>query len=424
MRRAKAVTREMIRAAADEDDDQVRRGMVTYARAIQEAKRLRAMVALAETEPEIAIKPEALDVDPWLFNVANGTIDLRTGIIRPHERGDLITKVSPVVYDASATCATFDRFLAEAQPDPEIRAYLLRWLGYCMTGLVREHAFPINYGTGRNGKGTLVNIALHIFGDYGKQVPTELLMVARGERHPTERATLLGVRFAAAAETDEGRCLNVALVKQLTGGDPIAARFMRQDFFDFMPSHKLMLSTNHRPLIKETKDAIWSRVQLVPWAVSFKGREDTEMGDKLKGEASGVLNRLLAGCLEWQRIGLAPPRAVQAASAAYREEQDVLGDFFAERCVFEPDARVSRPRLREAYDLWCRENGERFPLSPKAFAEAVRERGAKDGWVSQQRGWIGVGLASTTAPHFAAPIFGSSRYTAPRENNMETRVVK
>lgn len=399
MRRAKATVRRMYGEAGATGDPGARAALAKHAAESEQASRLAAIVKLAETETQIAITTEALDADPWAFNVANGTIDLRTGVILPHRREALITKLSPVTFDPTATCTTFDRFLAEAQPDPEVRAYLQRLVGYALTGVIREHVLPIFHGVGCNGKSTFVTVLFELFGDFGAPVPTELLMVKRGEAHPTERASLLGKRFVAATETEENRSLNVALVKLLTGGDAITARHMREDFFTFMPTHKIVLSTNHRPIIRETKNAIWRRVQLVPWAVSFDGREDTKLGEKLTAELPGILRWAVEGCLAWQGAGLAPPAIVQVASRDYQAEMDTLGDFFAERCIFEPEGRVSRPKLREAYEAWAKENGERVPLGPKAFAEQVRERGAQDigsmremGRTTPVAGWRGLRL--------------------------------
>jgi putative DNA primase/helicase len=234
---------------------------------------------------------------------------------------------------------------------------------------------PTNYGPGRNGKGVFTNTLLHVMGAYAKQIPTELLTVKRGDAHPTDRATLLGCRFAAAVETEQERALNVALVKQLTGGDRISARFMRQDFFEFEPTHKLMLSTNHRPVIGETKNAIWDRVLLIPWPVVIpEAEQDKELPDKLKTEASGILSWAVDGCLAWQKQGLNPPAAIRAATRDYREEQDFLASFLEECCIVQCDAKATGSDLFRAYRLWAARNGETIQ-SQIAFAERLAENG-------------------------------------------------
>ncbi len=400
MRRAKGTVRAMYPEAAMLPDKHERETLAGHAIDSEDVARLNAMVKLAETEPEIAITPAKLDTNPWLLNVLNGTLDLQTGKLSAHRREDLITKLAPVSYDPRATCPRFMQFLTEVQPCIALRAYLKRLSGYGATGVIREHVLPVFYGVGRNGKGVFTNTVQHVFGDYALTVPAELLMAKQNPDHPTGLSDLFGCRLAVAAETEQNRGLATALVKQLTGGDPIAARRMHKDFFRFLPTHKLLLSTNHRPVIKETKDAIWDRVHLIPWEVRFPpDKQDKELGEKLRAEASGILSWIVEGCLEWQRLGLAPPPRVVAATAQYREDMDQLGDFLTECCVLEAGARVARPTLRNAYELWARDIGLRFPLDPKGFAESLRERGCTEltsmrepGRPKPVRGWEGIRL--------------------------------
>jgi len=375
MRRAKLTIRALYAHAARLEDDR-RTALIEHAIRSEKHARLRDMVASTESEPGIAVRLADFDADPWRFNVCNGTIDLSTGHLHAHRREDLLTKRAPVVYDPDASCPLWDAFLLRVQPDPEVRALLDRLAGYALTGVIREHVLPIHYGSGRNGKGTWTDTLLYVMGDYAKQIPTELLMVRQGEAHPTERATLLGCRFAAAVETEQGRSLNVSLVKQLTGGDRISARFMRQDFFDFDPTHKLSLSTNHKPIIRETKDAIWERVMLVPWTVKIPEEErDLSMKEKLRAEAPGILARLVRGCLAWQRTGLASPAVVQAATRAFRGEMDRVQDFLDERCcMVEVSAREGATKLFKCYQSWCESNGMR-EMSQKEFSEQLVEKG-------------------------------------------------
>jgi putative DNA primase/helicase len=355
---------------------------------------------LAESEVGVAIVASRFDADPWLLNVENGTIDLRTGELHPHRREDLITKIAPVIYETDAECPRWTKFLEEVQPDPGLRAYLRRLAGYSATGVVRDHVLPIFYGSGRNGKGVYTNANQHVLGDYARIVPTEVLMAKQLDDHPTGRMVLFGCRLAIASETEQNRGLATALVKQLTGGDPITARLMRKDYVTFLPTHKLLLATNYRPVIKETKDAIWDRVHLVPWNQRFLlEKQDKQLGEKLKAEASGILRWMVEGCLEWQRIGLAPPETVVAATEQYRKDMDLLGDFFAECCVLDAGAQVSRPTLRRAYEQWAEEVGQKHTLDPKGFADVLRERGCIDvpslretGRPTPVRGWKGIRL--------------------------------
>jgi putative DNA primase/helicase len=398
VRRAKRTIRAMRKQVREFPGDP--KTFLDHVNASERVERVNAMIKLAQSEPRIAVPANVFDRDPWLLNVENGTIELRTGVLREHRREDLITKLAPVAYDVNATCPRWDRFLIEVQPEFETRAYLSRLAGYATTAVIREHVLPVFYGRGRNGKGVYTNTLQHVLGDYATTIPVELLMAKQNDAHPTERMTLLGCRLAVASETEQNRQLATAMVKQLTGGDPITGRYMRRDYVTFQPTHKLMLATNNRPVIRETKDAIWDRVHLIPWAARFVGKQqDKTLGDKLKAEASGILQRLVEGCLEWQRIGLDPPPAVVAATAQYRVDMDAIGDFIAERCFLEPDARVSRAELRNSYEAWCMEVGEKFPLGAKAFAEALRERELVEvpslrvpGRKTPVRGWQGIRL--------------------------------
>lgn len=318
------------------------------------------------------------DREPWLLNCENGTLDLRTATLRPHRPEDLITKLAPVAWDATASSAEFDAFLARVQPDADVRAYLQRHAGYAATGVIREHVFPIWYGSGRNGKGTLTDAVRAALGDYATDIPAEMLTVRKNDAHPTERMCLLGARFASASETASNTALDVAFVKRATGGDAITARHMAKDFVTFEPTHKLVLSTNNRPKIREGSDAIWKRVHLVPWEVQIPDNEiDASLRDRLREEhRAAVLRWIVDGCLAWQRQGLAPPTRIVAATRAYREdsEPDVLA-FLRERCVLEPEGRIARKELLGALNAWLAEDGSE-PVSAKLLGDYIAENAA------------------------------------------------
>jgi len=400
MRCAKNTVRGMYAEAATVKDTKAREDLAEHALKSEHVARLGAMVTLAESEAKVALVATKLDTNPWLLNVANGTLDLRTGALLPHRRDDLITKLAPFVYDPTATCPRWQQFLVEVQPKVEIRAYLKRLIGYAATGVIREHVLPIPYGAGRNGKGVFTNTVGYVLGEYSSIVPTELLMAKQFDDHPTGRMVLFGCRLALASETEQNRKLAIALVKQLTGGDPITAHYMRKDFVTFDPTHKLILSTNHRPVITETKDAIWDRVHLIPWDQRFPpDKQDKALGEKLRAEAPGILRWIVEGCLEWQLIGLSPPPIIVAATDQYRKDMDLLGDFLAEICVLDPAGQVARPTLRRAYEAWAEEVGQKYTLDPKGFADMLRERGCVEasslrepGRKTPVRGWKGIRL--------------------------------
>lgn len=287
------------------------------------------MVTLAESEPGIPVLPGELDRDPWLLNVKNGTVDLRTGELRPHKRDDLITKIVPVEYDSEASCPTWLAFLNRIMDGNErLIAFLQRAAGYSLTASTQEQCFFLLYGTGANGKSVFLTTLLAVMGDYGIQAAPDLLLAKSGESHPTEVADLFGARLVVATETEAGRRLAENLVKQHTSGDRLKARFMRQDFFEFEATFKIWLATNNKPIVKGTDYAIWRRIKLIPFTVTIPPEErDKSLPAKLRQELHGILAWAVQICLEWQKYGLNEPQEVTAATCAYRDEQDILGSW-------------------------------------------------------------------------------------------------
>src|SRR5262249_26561535 len=250
--------------------------------------------------------------------------------------------------------------------------YLQRVAGYCLTGDVSEQCMWFLYGTGCNGKSTFVGTIRDLMGDYGAQLVAELLMVKTHEAHPTERADLFGKRFVATIETEEGKRLAEALMKQLTGGDNIRARRMRQDFFEFTPTHKLWLVANHKPVIRGTDHAVWRRIKMIPFSVTIPDEEkDPGLPNKLKAELPGILAWAGQGCLAWQRNGLGEPDEVRQATADYQAEQDTLAGFMAECCRFNPQFQIRASALYDAYVTW---SGDKL-TSSIAFGRRLREKG-------------------------------------------------
>jgi putative DNA primase/helicase len=346
----------------------------------QSAKMLAYMTDLARSEPGIPVTPDQLDVNPWLLNCPNGTIDLKAGTLRPHDPDDQITQLCPTEYDADATCPTFLRFLdtifpatgdaAEDAGDAAMIQYVRRALGRCLTGDVSEQMIELYVGVGANGKGTLLNTILRILGtDYATTSPPDLLIAGSGARHPTELMELFRKRLIVGTETGKEGRLNEERIKALTGGDMVKGRRMREDFSGFMPTHKFVVMTNHRPVIADTDDGIWRRVRLVPFSVRFWDpdevpqngecrpeclRQDKTLPAKLMAEAPGILNWLVGGCLEWQREGLGTPTDVMRATAEYRAEQDIIAAFIEDRCAVGSGFRVKSSVLYEHYVEWAK----------------------------------------------------------------------
>jgi putative DNA primase/helicase len=376
-RRAGLTARSIYREVADVENDGERAGLRKWAKHSESAQGRHNMIELARSEEGIEIKTDELDRDPSTLNVENGTLDLRTGELRPHRREDFLTKLAPVTFDPTATCPTFDRFLSEVMDGrADLVDYLHRALGYGMTGDVREHCLFFFHGRGRNGKSTLLNIIRHVMGEYSTECAPDLLLMTRSDRHPTERAALAGKRFASTVEVEDGRRFAEVLVKQLTGGDPITARRMREDFWTFMPTWKIFLAANHRPTIRGTDDAIWTRIHLVPFDVSFNGREDRDLPAKLQAERAGILAWLVRGAVEWHRRGLDPiPDAMRAAVESYRAEMDTIGAFLTDCCDLDPKFSENAGELFRRYELWAKETGGEDPVNSTVFGRRLTSHG-------------------------------------------------
>ena len=398
MRRAKETVRLMYAEAANIEDKADREALINFAMRSEQSGRLAAMISLAASEEGIPILPKDLDRDPWLLNVANGTIDLRTGELRPHSRDDLITKLIPIEYDPMAKCPRWEQFLDEIMLGNKSLIYFLqRAAGMSLAGDTSEHVLFTLYGTGRNGKSTFLNTLLAVMGDYGAQAAPDLLMTKRGDRHPTELADLFGKRLVVSIESEQGRRLAESLVKTLTGSDRIKARKMKQDFWEFEPTHHLWLATNHKPQIRGTDVAIWSRIKLIPFNAQFLDgdpKQDKHLSKKLLAELPGFLRWCVEGCLAWQEAGLGVPEEVNEATENYRAEQDIIAAFLNDCCVIMPTAKAAIRDVYKAYITWCEENGER-PLSQRELGTRLVERGFERGrahggtWV-----WQGIGLVN------------------------------
>ena len=393
LRASKLVARALLAEAGACEDDDSRKAIAKWAKTSESSKSRRAMMELATAEEGIPVLPEAFDRDPWLLNVQNGTLDLRAGKLRLYAREDLITKIAPVRYDVEASAPTFMQFLTDCMGGcKDLIDFLQRALGYAITGDVSEDALLFFYGAGCNGKSTLLNAVSGTLGpDYAHEAAPDLLM-QRKRDHLTELADLHGRRLVTTTEVGNGARLAEVLVKRLTGRDPITARRMREDLWEFMPTFKLIVSGNHKPAIRGTDDAIWRRIHLVPFTVSFKGKEDRRLPDRLRTEAPGILTWLVQGSLMWQAEGLNPPEEVLVAGAEYRHESDVLIDFLTEKCVVGDDCRVKGGELYSAYIGWHRGAVGGEPLNNTAFGLELKQRGFSSKRRNDGRWRLGIGL--------------------------------
>ena len=356
---------------------------------------------LARADRRHAATTAEWDADPWLLNTPGGVVDLKTGRQRTHDRADRMTKITTAT--PSGVCPIWRQFLAEVTGgDADLQAYLQRMAGYTLTGSTQEHALFFLYGTGANGKSVFVNTLATILGDYAANAPMDTFMETRTDRHPTDMAGLRGARFVAAIETEQGRRWAESKVKNLTGGDKISARFMRQDFFEFFPQFKLVVAGNHKPAIRNIDEAMKRRLHLIPFTITVAPeRRDKHLQQKLLAERDGILAWAVQGCLDWQRLGrLDPPQQVLEATEEYFEAEDALGRWLDERCVRETNAKSLSAELFNDWKQWADAAGE-FIGSQKRFSDLLITRGVEK-WrnPSGLRGFRGIGLKSPPKPAY------------------------
>ena len=382
----------MFTEAAGMDSDR-RQALIRWASQSEQATRIRAMLEVAQYDARVVLRTDELDAKPWLLTVANGTLDLRTGTLQPHQREDLITKVVDVPYDPAARAPRWEAFLARAMDNnPKLAQFLQRAVGYTLTGSTREQCLFFLYGSGSNGKSTFTETLAKLLGPYGRKTPTETLMAKRGGGIPNDVARLVGARMVSANETNQGKHLAESLIKDLTGGDTITARYLHQEFFEFQPAFKLWMYGNHKPIIKGTDNGIWRRIKLVPFEVTIPEAErDHQLMDTLADELPGILAWAIQGCHDWQAYGLAEPPEVRAAIAGYREEMDTLADFFEERCERGLDYKVTSAELYGTYHEWCAQNSERA-LTKREFGLELANRGHQKKKSNGSIWWHGITL--------------------------------
>lgn len=368
---------------------------VKLAAAVASAKTVAAIVSLARADRRHAATVEQWDTDPWLLNTPGGIVDLRTGAMLPHDPEQHITKITAI--PPGGDCPLWRKFLSEiTSGDDELQAFLQRLAGYSLTGSIREHALFFAYGTGGNGKGVFLNTLNAILGDYAAIAPMATFLASQTEQHPTDLAGLRGSRLVTAQETEQGRRWAENKIKALTGSDPISARFMRQDFFTFTPAFKLVIAGNHKPGLRGVDEAIRRRFHLIPFTVTI-ATPDKELPEKLKAEWPGILQWAIAGCLEWQRIGLAPPPAVLDATAGYLAAEDAIALWLDDCCAVDKTYSEHNTDLFASWKAWAEKAGE-FVGTQKRFTQAIEDRGFVHYKDSRTRRAIFRGLAIRITP--------------------------
>lgn len=377
---ARVICRNACQEASDED--------------LAAASTVAAVERLARSDRRHAATVAQWDADTWLLNTPGGTVDLRTGVVFENRPPDYQTKAA-AVGTSDIVPERWHAFLNRIfGGDGELIDYVQRVAGYCLTGSTTEHALFFAFGTGANGKGVFINTLSAILADYAKTAPMEAFTASQSDRHPTELAMLRGARLVTAQETEEGRRWAESRIKSMTGGDPITARFMRQDFFEFVPQFKLLIAGNHKPSLRAVDEAIRRRFHLIPFAVTIPVSErDPKLTADLRAEWPGILGWAIEGCQHWQRTGLAPPPAVLDATKEYLESEDAAGNWLSECCDISPTVFATSAELFTSWKSWAEVHGE-FVGSAKRLSQALASRGfhsARQGGTGRQ-GFQGIAL--------------------------------
>lgn len=367
-------------------DDATKAGK--WAISSQSRGRLDAMLYLAGTEREINTPPELFDTDPLLLNCKNGIVDLRTGEYSRHNPDRLLSKEVSAAYDAGATCPRWLDFLDRIMDgNTSLISFLQRAIGYSLTGSTSEQCFFLNYGTGANGKSVFLETMRGLLNDYSTAAEFSTFLAAQSDTVRNDIAALAGARFVSSNESGADKRLSESIIKALTGGDTIAARFLFKEYFEFKPQFKVWMATNHKPMIKDTDLAIWRRVRLIPFGVTIPEKDRNQnLVAELREEYSGILTWAVQGCLDWQRDGLGAPVEVVNATNAYRAEQDTFSSFISLNCVVIESAAYSASKLHK---LYCEVSGEK--VTAREFNGMMQEHGFKQQHSRTGNVWLGIG---------------------------------
>lgn len=329
---------------------------------------------LKEASALLAIEPEKLDSDPWLFNSNNCTINLKTGFVQKHNKDDFITKIILIDFLQEATAPIFKNVL-NACLDADVVEFVQQYFGYCITGSQKEQCLSIWHGTGQNGKSTILNIVSTAFGDYAQTTRPETLMVKYNNQNTSDLAKLKGARLVIAAEGEDGNRLAESAIKQMTGGEKIQARALYADWFEYVPEFKIVLCTNHKPVIRGTDYAIWRRIRLIPFSVTIpESEQDKDLPEKLQNELPGILKWIVEGAAKWLSYGLQTPEKVKMATQNYQTEQNVIRNFLDCQCLERPDVSANATDLFQEFEKWRVEEGHR-KITQTKFGRMLSELG-------------------------------------------------
>jgi putative DNA primase/helicase len=391
----RAIWQEEVESAADKEEGAALR---KFALRCESEHTIRAALKLAESEATVAAAHDVFDKDQWAFNCLNGTLDLRTGELRPHRPDDMITMLAPVAYDPEARLDLWDSFLTTAtNGDADLAGFLARAVGYSLTGSTVEEVLFFVYGPAASGKSTFLESVKATMGDYAATLDfASLLVSGGGNKGPrNDIARLQGRRLVGSIEVSEGRRLAEGLVKVLTGGDTVTARFLYAEDFEFQPAFKLWLAANDRPRVRSNDTALWRRILTVPFdhSIPKPGRDPAVKATLRDPKRAGaaILAWAVRGCLAWQHEHLGIPPAVERATDAYRESADPVADFLEDACQVGPLWTVGKGELRGVYESWCKANGFK-PLSGRQFPAALAAHGIADAWEHERRVWRGIAL--------------------------------
>jgi len=391
--KALATIRKIHKEMLKTSDHRERIEIEKFAMISENGRRRKSCVEMATLIKKLNIKSDQLDINPWLLNCNNGTLNILTGDFMKHKQENMITKIANVEYDPNADCPKWKQFIREIMDfKTDVIDFLQTAAGWAITGDIREQTMFILFGSGANGKSTFLNTIMNLLGDYAIETPTETFMRKTGDQITNDIARLRGARFVATTEAEQGKRLSEPLIKKITGNDQMTARFLYGEFFNFKPTFKIFMATNHKPVIKGTDYGIWRRIKLIPFTTRIPvEKQDKELEDKLIAEASGILNWLLEGVKKWKHDGLIAPDSILQATDEYRGEMDVIGNFLKEKCLVNSSVSIRIRELYKVYSDWCDDNNE-HAVSERFFSMRLKDMGYEQSRNAEARFWSGLGL--------------------------------